>query len=89
MTIQDDTLAPFIIRCTDTSFDLIEVRVYGDKSKQAGTEYEKNIGYYSSLSGALRKAAILKANRSGDKTNLKEYIDRIESFYTKLLKLMP
>lgn len=89
MIIKDKSLEPFIIRCTDNSFDLIEILVAGEKSKHPGLEYEKTIGYYPTLSSALRKAAIMQANRSGDKTNLKEYISRIESFYTKLLKLIP
>ena len=70
--IRDEMLTPFFIEVDDTSYNLY---------KEGSTLAE---GYYSTLSGALRKVIRTKVVSSNDEVSLKEYVNIMESSYNKL-----
>ena len=71
--IRDEMLTPYFIEVDETSYNLY---------KEGSTLAE---GYYSTLSGALRK--IVRSQivcNSSDEVSLKDYVNTMESSYNKL-----
>lgn len=59
MTIRDEILDPFYIKVENGTYELRKVRKSGPESKEPGKEYDQNIGYFTSLTACLSRAAVL------------------------------
>ena len=90
-TIKDPVLEPYYIGRDSHCYTVYEIVTPQEKYLEKGSEgkpYEKAIGHYSSLAGALKKIARFKLDLP-DRTyhSVKEYIDRHEALLNEMEKL--
>jgi len=75
----------YYIHVDDSSYNLCKKYV-----NKKGKNSEKIIGYFGSMSSALRKYVEIKALPNDDETiGIKEYFNRIEKFTEQIKKLLP
>lgn len=91
LIIKDPKLEPFFIIRDKYNYSVMELITPQEKYLEKGSEgkpYEKAIGHYSSLAGALKKIARFKLDLP-DRTyhSVKEYIDRHEALLNEMEKL--
>lgn len=91
LIIKDPELEPFFIVRDKYNYSVMETIVPQKRYLEPGSEgkpYEKAIGHYSSLAGALKKIARFKLDLP-DRTyhSIKEYIDRHEALLNEMEKL--
>lgn len=80
------------IKTDENNFILQEIKFKTNESKDSGDAYYSTVGYYGSLSGALKgylKYAIKKADYGGQEiTTIQELITKINSIENKIDKTL-
>jgi hypothetical protein len=86
MTIKDEILTPFYIKVENGTYELRKARKTGLESKEPGKEYDQNIGYFTSLTACLSRAAVLLLEEAdGPRAySLREYTERIGKIFEEL-----
>ena len=77
----------YSIKSDENNFILIENRVKGKDSANAGEAYEVSVGYYGSLSSALNGYVKNYLRKNEDISNIEELIEAINKLHTTISKL--
>lgn len=77
----------YAIEITEESYNLIKYGTNSDEnSKNFGQQTEKGLGYFSNVSGAIRRIIKSTLANKEEEVSLKEYIDRLEKGIDELTK---
>lgn len=77
----------YAIDITEESYNLIKYGVNSDEnSKNFGQQTEKVLGYFSNVSGAIRRIIKSTLANKKEEVSLKEYIYRLEKGIEELTK---
>lgn len=77
----------YSIKSDENNFILVENRVKGKDSINAGEAYEVSVGYYGSLSSALNGYVKNYLRKNEDISNIEELIEAINELHTTINKL--
>ena len=77
----------YSIKSDENSFILIENRVKGKDSANAGEAYEVSVGYYGTLPAALNGYVKNYLRKNEDISNIQELIEAVNELHTTISKL--
>ena len=77
----------YSIKSDENNFILVENRVKGKDSANAGEAYEVSVGYYGTLPAALNGYVKNYLRKNEDISNIEELIEAVNELYTTISKL--
>lgn len=84
MTIKDEKLKPYFIKSDGMNYEVVRETSW---TSGTGNSVTKNMGNFSSVTGALRKIAKLKVEGKDSEYTVKGYIEELERVSNEIIKI--